>query len=140
LQTAAADRLVEIAREDPQFKSQLLAECDLVLEANQPATIEQRGALAFRLLSHYPNKNFDEVQESMIAEDWVNDLEFVEFDNGSKFKIPYDVLVQAMSKFRKSPDANFKPMVGKIIEIVKSIAGYRMRLGQRALQIKAELK
>jgi len=101
---------------------ELIAECEMVLAASQPATTKEVAILLHKLSLHYPERKLSASELQMVAEDWLSDL------NGA----PYDVIEQAIAKWRRGPQCQFYPKSGQILELVNEIGGYRMALVRRA--------
>lgn len=121
--------------ENEAFKTDLLNECKVLRAANTKATAAERGLIAYSILKHYTSPSFDEKTLELIADDWVEDLEFIEFENGEKFYLSVDLLKLAASRWRKNANNSFRPMVGQVLALIKKEAFERMACAKRAEQI-----
>ena len=111
-----------MAKSDPVFRQQLVTECETLVAANQPAHVVEVAGLVRRLMNHYRATDLTEADLQGIVEDWIEDLS----------DMPFDILRDAMSSYRQSAKARFKPLAGDIIELARANAGFRMKLAERA--------
>ena len=105
------------------------AECNAVLTAVRPATLEQFGTHVERLALHYPESRLTPLDRSIVIRDWRRLLGH----------LPVDILAQAVDDYLMSP-ARFFPTPGALDVFAAPMWRWRSLLARRATSTLAALE
>lgn len=78
-----------------------------------------------RLSLHYPDRKLNPKEASLVAQDWLSDLD----------EVPFDILELAFKRWRTGPKCAFFPKPGEILALVESEQRVRRYLAKRAAEV-----